>query len=259
MRLSEGRFYQYSVDLMELRELEKVVKETFGKERGALLKVEIQHLIERGYSRRDLVKFLEKYGLSSGVFYTLSMIRRGNLSLEDMKKSAAFIFNSYSVIGKEVERYVPAGGKILDYGCGRGLISCALASKGFEVHGVDISNEPLDIAKKLADELHCRVSFHLIDDGKLPFQDISFDLVLSHWAFHEIDQDHQLKVVTELYRVLKVGGYVLIVDQEGVAPFTRLKGLMDQHDFKLKLEKTLLSVYDHGKASKAKMLLYRKR
>ena len=259
MRLNEGRFYQYSVDLMELRELEKVVKETFGKERGALLEVEIQHLIERGYSRRGLFEFLEKYALSPGVFYMLSMIRRGNLSLEDMEKSAAFIFNSYPVIGKEVERYVPAEGKILDYGCGRGLISCALASKGFEVYGVDISNEALDVAKKLADELHCRVSFHLGGEGKLPFHDIHFDLVLSHWTFHEIDQDHQLKVVAELYRALRVGGYVLIVDQEAVAPFTRAKALMDQHNFKLKLEKTLLSVYDHGKASKAKMLLYRKR
>lgn len=243
---------------MELKEVERAVIETFGEERGALLKVEIQHLMERGYLRRDLVDFLDKYALPSGVFYMLSMIRRGNLILKDMERSAVFIFNSYSVIGREFERYVPTRGRILDYGCGRGLISCALARKGFEVHGVDIQSETLDVAKKLAVELRCRASFHQIKAGQLPFNDMFFDLAFSHWSFHEIQQDQQQKAVAELFRVLKLGGYTFIVDQDEVASFTRIKALMDQHGFKLESEKTLLPVYDHGKSSQAVMLIYKK-
>jgi ubiquinone/menaquinone biosynthesis C-methylase UbiE len=175
-----------------------------------------------------------------------------------MEKSTIFLFNSAPTLAEEFSKYVPRNSRILDFGCGRGMISCSLALRGFEVHGVDISNEALDVAKKLNDKLRCKVTFYRIERSELPFAHGYFDAVFSHWTFHEIQQDQQPKAVAEFYRTLKDKGYVFIIDQEEVASFKTVKNLMDQHKFHFESEKSLSQVYDHGKVSQAIMLTYRK-
>ncbi len=174
-----------------------VIVDVFGEARGALFEAEIQHLIGRGYSEEDLHAFLEKFALSTGIFFTLSMFRRANLTVKDMRRSLDFLFNSFPILEAEFSKYIPQSSRILDFGCGRGLVSCSLALKGFEVHGADTSGEALDVAEGLAHRLQCRVTFHLVKDGEFPFKDRYFDVIFSHWAFHEIQEYVQPMIATD--------------------------------------------------------------
>jgi SAM-dependent methyltransferase len=83
----------------------------------------------------------------------------------------------------EVDRAIamlqPSGGeRILDLACGIGRHSLELRRRGFEVVGIDISDELLEIAADSAQEQSLDVSFVQADLRQLDFED-EFDLVLS--------------------------------------------------------------------------------
>jgi len=232
------------------------IVQALGQERAALYEAEIQHLVERSYPERDLVAFLETYALPTGIFYALSMFTRSKLSIKDMKQSLDFLFNPTPTITKTLREHLSANSRILDFGCGRGQITCALVLRGFQAYGVDISQDALEIARKLAYKLNCKATFYLAENNKLPFPDEHFDAALSFWTFHEVQQDQMPQTVAELHRTVRRDGYAFIVDQQGVAEFETIKSMMNQHGFTFQTEKTLSPVYDHGKASKAIMLTF---
>jgi len=234
----------------------RLIEHRFGKERAALYEAEVEHLVEHGYVRRELGDFLETYARPLGIYDLLSMFSRSKLSVEDLEKSLVFLLSRHITIAKNLSKALKLGSRILDVGCGRGLVTCSLALKGFEVHGTDISADALKIAEKLAHKLNCKPTFHLTEPDALPFPSAYFDAALSIWTLHEIPPDRIPKLFTELHRTLRKMGNVFIIDQEGVMPMEIVKNAMSQAGFKLDSEESLLPVYDHGKASKALMLRY---
>jgi 2-polyprenyl-3-methyl-5-hydroxy-6-metoxy-1,4-benzoquinol methylase len=236
--------------------LKDSIVQAFGEERAALCEAEIQQLAESNYSERDLVDFLETYAGPAGVFYVLSMLRRAKLGIKDLREAVNFLFNPTPTILKTIHASLPLDSRILDFGCGRGQITCALALRGFETYGVDVSRDALKIARKLAFKLNCKVTFHLVRKNKIQFPNEYFDAVLSFWVFHEVQRNRLPHIVEELHRTVRRDGFVFIIDQEGVAKFENIKGLMKQHGFEFHSEKFLSPVYDHGKASRALMLIF---
>ncbi|NJD99641.1 class I SAM-dependent methyltransferase [Thermococcus sp. LS1] len=111
-------------------------------------------------------------------------------------------------------------GKALDLGCGTGNYTLELKKRGFDVIGLDASEGMLEIAR--AKGLNCIKG----DAYSLPFPDESFDLVLSVTMFEFIHKPEQ--VISEIHRVLKPGGEVLIGTMNGRSSwffFKRLKSL----------------------------------
>src|SRR5262245_20768096 len=110
---------------------------------------------------------------------------------------------------------VSAGERVLDVGCGSGVVTRDIARRvgpGGRVVGLDPSPALLTIARQLADEagLGDRVELHEGSVLKLPFPDGSFDgvtcvTVLSHVPGGE-------GAVPELARVLRPGGRVGVFD-----------------------------------------------
>lgn len=92
--------------------------------------------------------------------------------------------------------------KVLDIGCGAGFLTNKLSKNGFDVTGLDISVESLEIAK-LYDETK-KVKYVNGDAYELPFADASFDIITSiDFLEHvEFPQD----VIKEMSRVLKPKG-----------------------------------------------------
>lgn len=91
---------------------------------------------------------------------------------------------------------------IADIGCGPGGNISSLKKFG-SVTGVDISKETLEFAKdKGFDKLICA------DIKDLPMKDESFDVVSSLDVLEHIDDD--VRAVSEMYRILKPGGILLI-------------------------------------------------
>jgi SAM-dependent methyltransferase len=118
-------------------------------------------------------------------------------------------------IAADVAAVAPAGGQILEVGCGPGLLSLRLARQhGFEVTGLDL--DPAMIARARANIDRApngegrRPSFLVGDVAALAFPDRSFDLVVStlsmhHWA-------DPAAGLAEIGRVLRPGARALIWD-----------------------------------------------
>jgi ubiquinone/menaquinone biosynthesis C-methylase UbiE len=102
------------------------------------------------------------------------------------------------------------GAPVLDAGCGTGVLSLALAERGFEVTAVDHSPEMLAIARRKASEagLSPRIRFEEGDVTRLPFADESFAGATAQGVLHHVaDTEASLG---ELKRVVKGGGFVFI-------------------------------------------------
>ena len=104
-----------------------------------------------------------------------------------------------------------AGKRVLDYGCGDGLLSVALAKKGAEVDAVDISPRSVELTglRAQVNGVSDRIRLHVMDAQNLAFPDDSFDCVVGSFILHHVD------VATagrEIGRVLIPGGKAFFVE-----------------------------------------------
>jgi arsenite methyltransferase len=113
--------------------------------------------------------------------------------------------------------------RVLDVGCGLGLflIGAAKRLKTGRAVGIDLwqaedlsGNRPAGTLNNATIEgVADKVEVHTGDARKLPFDDASFNVVLSSMALHNIyNADERQTAVREIARVLKSGGRVLILD-----------------------------------------------
>jgi arsenite methyltransferase len=106
------------------------------------------------------------------------------------------------------------GDKVLDLGSGSGMDAFAAAlkvGKTGKVFGVDMTDEQLQKAERLRKEYNFEnVSFHKSYIEKLPFEDGSFDVVISNGVVN-LCPDKE-KVFAEVSRVLKPKGRMVIAD-----------------------------------------------
>jgi SAM-dependent methyltransferase len=98
----------------------------------------------------------------------------------------------------------------LDSGCGTGALAFALAPSVAEVVGVDSREDYLEAARKAAP---ANVRFEQGDATALPFRYAQFDIAGCARVLHHIRRPEL--AVSELARVTKPGGRILIVDQLG--------------------------------------------
>ncbi len=93
--------------------------------------------------------------------------------------------------------------RILDVGCGTGLASVPLLDNDFTVVGVDPSEPMLAHAKR-----HYPTAQWVVGTAeKLPFDDASFDAVISAQVMHRVDR---VAAMREILRVLQPDGIVAI-------------------------------------------------
>lgn len=102
------------------------------------------------------------------------------------------------------------GSSFLDVGCGPGYYSVALAGMGFDVTGVDYSEEMLFQAKKNASEHNVDPEFIRSDAASLPFKDGSFDFIVSRNVLWNLSEPK--KAYSEMLRVLRPGGKAFLAD-----------------------------------------------
>jgi ubiquinone/menaquinone biosynthesis C-methylase UbiE len=107
------------------------------------------------------------------------------------------------------------GESILDVGCGTGTLAIAAKRRvgpTGTVHGVDASPVMIARAGKKARKTGVEVLFTTEVVEALPFPDAQFDVVLNTLMLHHLSQTARQECASEMRRVLKPGGRVLVVD-----------------------------------------------
>lgn len=102
------------------------------------------------------------------------------------------------------------GKRVLDVGCGSGEYMDIIAKMGGEVSGQDIFEEAVKRAKEMLKTNGFSADIKVGDAEKLQFKDNYFDGVFSADLFEHIEYDKKEKIVSEIYRVLKPGGALVI-------------------------------------------------
>jgi len=101
---------------------------------------------------------------------------------------------------------------ILDAGCGGGRNLVHFLRNGFLVYGVDPNPEAIYAVKKLSQNLapaNPLSNFVVAPAEALPFEDNSFDLVISSAVLHFAhSEEHFESMLHSMWRVLKPGGYL---------------------------------------------------
>ncbi|ANW95568.1 hypothetical protein AXE80_04435 [Wenyingzhuangia fucanilytica] len=110
--------------------------------------------------------------------------------------------------------------EVLDIACGSGIVSCEFAKHTNHVTGIDMTQGMLDEAKKLQTKFNLKnLTWQIGDVENLPYDDNSFSIVVSRFGFHHFL--NPLKVLSEMKRVCKPDGVVIVVDVS--LPDTKIK------------------------------------
>ncbi len=113
--------------------------------------------------------------------------------------------------------------RVLDVGCGHGLMLIGAAKRlttgraiGIDIwqHEDQANNNPDDTrANAELEGVTDRVEVRDGDARNIPFEDASFDVILSSLVIHNIyDRAERQKALSEILRVTKPGGHIGIID-----------------------------------------------
>jgi SAM-dependent methyltransferase len=108
---------------------------------------------------------------------------------------------------------------VLDVGCAKGFMLHDLreAVPGITVAGVDISDYAIENGKPEVAE------FMSVADAKsLPFEDDSFDIVISINSIHNLDRDECAEALQEIERVSKGGSFITVDAYRNEEEFERM-------------------------------------
>lgn len=104
---------------------------------------------------------------------------------------------------------LPSTARILEVGCGAGLLTAALAQRGYTVDAIDSASAMLQTAREAAVHrgVESQIRLHLADVHALPFPAKTFDLLIAVGVIPWLHSEYL--ALLEMRRVLKPGAYLL--------------------------------------------------
>lgn len=129
--------------------------------------------------------------------------------VRDVSRDELGLFENYDEILDEIrKRIIDHGAEaILDIGCGTGNL-CGELTDRVDVTGIDQSLEMLLRAKNKYNDMKLKLGNFL----DRPFYKNKFDIVVTSYAFHALDNEEKKKALNHMLEYLKDDGRIIIVD-----------------------------------------------
>ena len=153
-----------------------------------------------------LTSTIEQYWTRRASSYT-EVVRKNLADGWDCKWADELIRNFPKAEGRTL--------KVLDIGTGPGFYAIILASRGYDVTAVDLSEGMLEQAKANAGELAEKIRFLKMDAQELSFPDNEFDVIVTRNLTWNLPDP--VKAYGEWRRVLRDGGVMLNIDSNWYA------------------------------------------
>ena len=137
------------------------------------------------------------------------------------------MIEEYKSWAKLVSGNITSGSNVLEVAPGPGYLSVELAKLGnYNITGLDISKTFVKIAQEKAREAGVKIDFRQGDAAMMPFSDETFDFVICTSAFKNFPDP--IKVLDEIFSVLKANGKAVIIDMNKDIPKERLNEIVDR-------------------------------
>ena len=153
-----------------------------------------------------LTSTIEQYWTRRASSYT-EVVRKNLADGWDCKWADELIRNFPKAEGRTL--------KVLDIGTGPGFYSIILASRGYDVTAVDLSEGMIEQAKHNAGSLAEKIRFFKMDAQELSFPDNEFDVIVTRNLTWNLPDP--VKAYGEWRRVLRDGGVMLNIDSNWYA------------------------------------------
>jgi ubiquinone/menaquinone biosynthesis C-methylase UbiE len=129
----------------------------------------------------------------------------------------------------EQESFPKPPAKVLELGCGNGMsASLLMARKGYEVHGVDISEAAIAWAREQFVECALSSTFHQGDVCEMPFlAHRSTDVVIDGSCLHCLIGNDRSRCLQEVHRILRLEGIFVVSSMCGVPKSDEAKARFD--------------------------------
>jgi ubiquinone/menaquinone biosynthesis C-methylase UbiE len=133
-------------------------------------------------------------------------------SYDDSVLQRLLFMPSHDYVLGELEQSASKPFRMLDIGCGTGAFARRVLHehRESEVWGVDFSSKMISAGMKRERTHDPRMKFVQADSESLPLASDSFDVVSCSNSFHHYP--NQATAVSEMYRVLRPGGRLIIID-----------------------------------------------
>ncbi|MDP9426715.1 MAG: class I SAM-dependent methyltransferase, partial [Actinomycetota bacterium] len=136
-----------------------------------------------------------------------------------------------------------AGKRVLDVGCGTGVLARSLSARGAWVAGVDPDDQALAVAREAVPT----GVFHAVGVQALPFADRTFDGAVFLNSLHHVPELDMYPALRETARVVQPGSPIVVVEPlaEG-SFFSVLRIVEDETDVRAAAQKVIRKALNDG-------------
>jgi SAM-dependent methyltransferase len=107
--------------------------------------------------------------------------------------------------------------RVLDVGCGIGLVDRLLLPHVSALEGVDVSEAMVERARST----NAGAQYRVYDGQALPFEDGAFDVVFAMCVLHHVEPPDRRPLLGEMGRVTKLDGLTAVFEHNPLNPLTR--------------------------------------
>ena len=120
--------------------------------------------------------------------------------------------DSYRNISATVKKWLPSGGRILDFASGPCDKTAILQKMGYQCSACDDLSDPWHHGNEEKIKEYTQsigIDFHLLKDRTLPYQSDTYDMVMAHAVLDHL-HDSPRELMNKLVDFIKPGGYLFV-------------------------------------------------